>query len=212
MGGPRIELGYPAYEADIFNHWTIHAFYRIDWILICIFSLNHFYCINIIFMNTLINNPIVSSSIVWIPLIYSIYTKNPFLLFLCMIIYIILIVIKYMLDFLYTRNRQWIERPDPNAPCGLFGSPSDNLGMPSIHAALSLFISIFILQLLSYNKKTLSNQILKIVFIAYPLFIGYSRMYLNCHSLSQIIMGYIIGFIIGYLFFWYINKFIIPFI
>lgn len=159
-------------------------------------------------MNSLVNNSIVSSSIVWIPLVYSIYTKNPFLLFLCMIIYSILMVIKYMLDFLYTGNRRWIERPDPNAPCGLFGSPVDNFGMPSIHAALSLFISMYILQQVRFSKKTLSNEILKIVFIVYPLFIGYSRMYLKCHSLSQIIMGYIIG----YLFFWYIHKFIIPYI
>jgi membrane-associated phospholipid phosphatase len=65
-------------------------------------------------------------------------------------------------------------------------------GFPSIH--LTIIVSIIAMTYLFFPKY---RKIMKYVSPIYIILVGYSRMYLNCHTLIQVIAGTIVGILGG---------------
>jgi len=70
--------------------------------------------------------------------------------------------------------------------CANDGDQSGKPGMPSTHAALSMFFSIV------YSMDTV-HPLLPMVLFGYALLIMISRYHKNCHDLTQILMGASLG-------------------
>ena len=82
-----------------------------------------------------------------------------------------------------------------------------NWGMPSGHMQIATLFSTIICYYILFEKnhKTIYDYLTIISIIIITLLIGYSRIYLLCHTYLQIFIGGIIGFILG-IFFWRIIK------
>ena len=97
----------------------------------------------------------------------------------------------------------------PNGPknCGLFkdDSFSESYGMTSGTAQNAVFFSTYTILNLLDNKEIIFVKYFGVVlFIYVALFIMYSRIYLRCHTVQQVIVGGLIGAILGTLY--YKNK------
>ena len=99
------------------------------------------------------------------------------------------------------------ERPVGAMYCGTFITPDDinkkssSFGMPSGHAQLAALVTTY-WSLYLYNDyyKKSAHTIIPIVFLVFlGLLVILSRVYLNCHTVGQIIIGSMIGVILGYL-------------
>ena len=77
--------------------------------------------------------------------------------------------------------------------------------MPSGHAQNAVFFSTYTILNLLDNKEIIFVKYFGVVlFIYVALFIMYSRIYLRCHTVQQVIVGGLIGAILGTLY--YKNK------
>lgn len=72
------------------------------------------------------------------------------------------------------------------------GIPFDIFGMPSGHAQMSFFTTIFVY--LSLKQKNLLY-----LYLAFSLLICYQRIKYDFHSIEQVIVGAIVGSAFGYL-------------
>ena len=91
-------------------------------------------------------------------------------------------------------------RPKGASHCGIWKDPPNyktkSYGMPSGHAQEATgFATYIILDNLSKGGNIL--DITNIIVGFFALFIPYSRVYLNCHTYQQIIVGGIIGILMG---------------
>ena len=91
-------------------------------------------------------------------------------------------------------------RPKGASHCGIWKDPpgykTKSYGMPSGHSqGATGFATYIILDNLSKGKNILDITNVIVAFLA--LFIPYSRIYLNCHTPQQIIIGGIIGIIMA---------------
>tara|TARA_B100001248_G_scaffold258079_1_gene241621 strand:- start:8 stop:550 length:543 start_codon:yes stop_codon:yes gene_type:complete len=98
------------------------------------------------------------------------------------------------------------KRPNGAKNCGYFinsnSKPSTTYGMPSGHSQSTLFFSTYvILNLLDNNFSNNVKIIGILLFTLISLGIMYSRIYFNCHTIQQVIIGGIIGIILGYLYY-----------
>lgn len=101
------------------------------------------------------------------------------------------------------------KRPNGAKNCGYFtncnAKPSTTYGMPSGHSQSTLFFSTYVILNLLNNDFNNNIKIFgTLLFILISIGIMYSRVYLNCHTIQQVIIGGIIGIILGY--FYYINE------
>jgi len=83
-----------------------------------------------------------------------------------------------------------------------FNKTSKSFGMPSGHSeSIGLFTSFWLLYLWDKYKEENNISILNIIAIflilLISLYVPYSRILIGCHSVSQVIVGYIIGIILG---------------
>ena len=101
-------------------------------------------------------------------------------------------------------------RPNGAKDCGLFVGCKDPLskkesyGMPSGHSQnVMLFSTYAILTLMNGNYTDRMKNIGYVLFSLLAIGIMYSRVYLKCHTVQQVIIGGVIGLLLGYL---YYNK------
>jgi membrane-associated phospholipid phosphatase len=97
------------------------------------------------------------------------------------------------------------KRPDGAIDCGLYRSsrkkkcPTTSYGMPSGHSQSALLFSTYnILNLIKNNNK---NPLLYCINVFFALFIPWSRVNANVHTVQQTIVGGFLGMIFGYFFF-----------
>lgn len=76
------------------------------------------------------------------------------------------------------------------------GIPFDIFGMPSGHAQMAFFTSVFIYLSLKHKLK---HKKLLYLYIFFSLLICYQRVKFEYHSISQVIVGAIVGSSFGYL-------------
>jgi len=74
------------------------------------------------------------------------------------------------------------------------GIPFDIFGMPSGHAQMSFFTTMF-------TYLSLRNNNLLYLFLLISLLICYQRVKYEFHSISQVIIGATVGSVIGYMFY-----------
>jgi membrane-associated phospholipid phosphatase len=99
-------------------------------------------------------------------------------------------------------------RPKGAKFCGIFvtpntdGIPKNSYGMPSGHSQNAIFFSTYvILNLINSNYNYLTKVYGIILFTLAGVGIMYSRVYLKCHTVEQVIAGGLIGGILGALYF-----------
>lgn len=96
------------------------------------------------------------------------------------------------------------ERPKGAINCGCFIDEKNPMklcksyGMPSGHSIIAILTATFWTMYILNNKK---NNLLKvislIILINFCILVCISRIYLNCHTIQQVIIGVIIGNIFG---------------
>ena len=99
-------------------------------------------------------------------------------------------------------------RPNGAKDCGLFVGCKDPLskkesyGMPSGHSQnVMLFSTYAILTLMNGNYTDRMKNIGYVLFSLLAIGIMYSRVYLKCHTVQQVIIGGLLGLILGYIYF-----------
>lgn len=94
-------------------------------------------------------------------------------------------------------------RPKEAKNCGLFTTKTGknhpgSYGMPSGHSQSAVFFSTYVInQILKSSMNTTLKYSGVGIFIAIALAIMYSRVYLKCHTVQQVIAGGFIGYILG---------------
>ena len=79
---------------------------------------------------------------------------------------------------------------------------SKTYGMPSGHSQMSVLFSTYLLyKIFDGNMENNLKVILSVILIIIPLYVMYSRIYFNCHTIQQVVMGGLIGYTISYLFY-----------
>ena len=111
-------------------------------------------------------------------------------------------------------NKKWPilgygKRPKGAKNCGIIAqSPpvkAKSYGMPSGHASTALFFSTYLIRhLLDSNFKKNVEIIGILILSVMGLGIMYSRVYLKCHTIQQVIMGGLLGVSFGSMY--YNNK------
>ena len=74
-------------------------------------------------------------------------------------------------------------------------------GMPSGHYQTTITFAVFLIMALFDYHSNLSNSMLyfiTFIIIIYSLLVLWSRIYLKCHTIQQVIIGSIIGITLGY--------------
>ena len=96
-------------------------------------------------------------------------------------------------------------RPKGAKNCGSFldetniHKTSKSYGMPSGHSLSAMIISLYLIcYIIDHHDKTLQRDILILFICLMGMSICVSRVYLQCHTVLQIIIGGILGSIIGY--------------
>ena len=96
-------------------------------------------------------------------------------------------------------------RPKGAKNCGSFldetniHKTSKSYGMPSGHSLSAMIISLFLVcYIIDHHDKTLQRDVLILFVCLMGVSICVSRVYLQCHTISQIIIGGILGSMIGY--------------
>ena len=96
-------------------------------------------------------------------------------------------------------------RPKGAKNCGSFldetniHKTSKSYGMPSGHSLSSMIISFFLIgYIIDHHDKTLQRDVLIVFVCLMGVSICVSRVYLQCHTVLQVIIGGILGSIIGY--------------
>ena len=151
-------------------------------------------------------------------LVYGlIYNKKYFIkyIFLATIIDLISVKsLKYMTKQLY--NFLDVEtlpilglgrRPDGAISCGLYkdNKPSDSFGMPSGHALFCGFSFVYWYYYLCENSQSKYKKIIIFILFIINCLLALSRVYLGCHTIEQVIVGFIIGSFIAFILN-YVNK------
>ncbi|MCX8020876.1 MAG: phosphatase PAP2 family protein [Chitinophagaceae bacterium] len=100
--------------------------------------------------------------------------------------------------------KKWFQRPRPD---DLLIAGITNYSFPSGHAMMSLlFFGSLILLLKDPIKKVWMRRALTVFFIFLILVIGFSRMYLGVHYLSDVLAGYCLGAVLLLLVNYFINR------
>ena len=106
-----------------------------------------------------------------------------------------LILFTQIAFFLYILMKDYVCRPRPD------GCTISTFGFPSGHSCLSMcFCGILIYLVYCYVRSDFWRNFLIILFGAWILLIGVSRMWLGAHFLSDVLAGYALGLILVNLF------------
>ena len=94
------------------------------------------------------------------------------------------------------------KRPKGAMNCGFFLNPKNTMsksyGMPSGHSQNAVFFSTYaIMNILDSDIGFHQKKIGISLFLCLALGIMYSRVYLNCHTIPQIIIGGLIGYLLA---------------
>ena len=97
-------------------------------------------------------------------------------------------------------------RPDGAKNCSPFletnAKPSNSYGMPSGHSQSAVFFSTYVIMNLINSNVIMYEKILGgSIFIFLALGIMYSRVYLKCHTVQQVVVGGLIGLGLGFLYY-----------
>ena len=169
-------------------------------------------------------NPIVDFYLRGFPII------NPLLLFIYGLIskkkyFINYIVLATIIDFIAVKSLKYLvkqlynflniealpilglgRRPDGAMSCGLYkdNKLSNSFGMPSGHALFCGFSFVYWYYYLDKNIDSKYKNIIIFIWLAISCLLALSRVYLGCHTIQQVIIGFIIGSMIA-VFFNYTN-------
>ena len=135
-------------------------------------------------------------------LLYAILIQDVYLIFFLIMTIIINYILKYKITQPLLGNKNYPiigsgVRPKNAKNCGIFKDPpgykNNTYGMPSNHSQQAVVFSTYMI-LKDLEKNTLS-PLKTIIYVLLALIIMYSRIYLNCHTIQQVIMGGVIGLI-----------------
>jgi membrane-associated phospholipid phosphatase len=128
-------------------------------------------------------------------------------------------IMKYYIFKPIMKNKYWPilgygTRPPNSKNSAQFGNINTppykgSYGMPSGHSQIMITVAtFFIMTLFNYHSNIIPSILYFITFIVilFSLSVLWSRIYLNCHTIQQVILGSIFGFIIGYYGFTYGNM------
>lgn len=104
------------------------------------------------------------------------------------------------------------KRPDNAMNTGCFYISDTNYtttsGMPSGHCMLTAFTCMYLYYYLIYNYK-ISKQKKNIIFftlLIIVIYMAYTRVLMNCHTIQQTILGSFIGLMFGHFYYFYIMQ------
>lgn len=125
--------------------------------------------------------------------IYSLYNLNVYSSLLFIIIVLKTVIIAPIKNLF--KSHSIGKRPKGALNCNMFncGGYAHSGGMPSGHMVL-----LGILSSIVYNIYKINNNINSIyIYLIIVVTTGLSRYYLNCHTIPQVILGYVLGIILG---------------
>ena len=93
------------------------------------------------------------------------------------------------------------KRPFGAKKCGIsnISRKNEGYGMPSGHSQIATMFSTYVfLKTENDILEQTTKYIIQSILILLALFIMYSRIHLNCHTIQQVLMGGSIGIFLGY--------------
>lgn len=162
-------------------------------------------------------------------IIIYIFNKNKYIIALCVGHYLVQLSVPICKDVIaypigkYLSKKYNIDdfpiigrfrRPNGAINCGCFYVSEDNIssseGMPSGHSMLASFASIFIYYYFvnEYNVTGEIKFLVCMIFAIFTIYMMYSRVLMNCHTIQQTIIGAFIGLVMGHYYYYYVRNLI----
>lgn len=122
---------------------------------------------------------------------------------------------KYLSKIYNTEDLPFIgrfSRPLGASNCGCFYISPDNYattsGMPSGHCMLTTFTCVYLYYYIiaEYKISKQTKFILFCLLLGISIYMAYTRVLMNCHTIQQTILGSFIGAILGYFYYSHIKK------
>ena len=129
------------------------------------------------------------------------------------LVFFIALCINFVINFIL-KSILWARNENAKRPSGATDSKcGDKYGNPSGHAQFAWFFAIFwILYILISNTftNTTANVLSCISLVLIAIIISSGRIIIQCHTLSQVLLGAVIGIIIGIIAFFCTKNILIP--
>ena len=139
-------------------------------------------------------------------LLYVLLTQNLFGIYFAINIFLFGNLVNQGIKYICKENLyylEWMHRPNEYAKCGYYvdyNLPHDNgginWGFPSGHMQTALLASTLIIGYM-YSINYENKEIYSGLLTSLCIYIGFSRYYLECHNLVQILAGSFLGIIFG---------------
>lgn len=135
--------------------------------------------------------------------IYAVVKKERrllyFLFFNSLIVHGSVTAVKYSIS---QEKYAFNQRPKAAANCNMFstGGPCQTPGFPSGHSAGAVFIFSYF-----YFSRKRWNALNTVTFL-FAVLVPISRVYLNCHTLLQVIAGSLYGFFLGWIYVHFVES------
>ena len=135
--------------------------------------------------------------IFYLVLIFSLYKRNIYLSLILIVIVLKTIILKPIKQIF--NNLKLGKRPPGSFNCNMFncGGIPHSGGMPSGHMALLGIMGNIVYNI--YKNSNNKNYVFMYIFITITT--GISRYSSKCHTLPQIVIGYLVGIIIGVIYY-----------
>jgi membrane-associated phospholipid phosphatase len=143
-------------------------------------------------------------------LFYAMLIKNINLTILLLLSFALNFILKYLIIKPLIKDKVYpilgsCSRPSNAKNCGYLKDPpgykTNTYGMPSGHTQIALAFSVYLLLSEYYSKNLTYSKAL--FYILSAISVSYSRLYLNCHTIQQVIIGGMFGTILGIIGFYY---------
>ncbi len=111
---------------------------------------------------------------------------------------------KQLIKYFYPKYKPFLRPNPPKIGCGEFPNyefhPIHSYGMPSGHAQMATLAATFwIFYLLNLRSLNMITYIAIFILIFLAFMVSYSRVYIGCHNMLQVLVGSFIGFLLGIL-------------
>jgi membrane-associated phospholipid phosphatase len=140
--------------------------------------------------------------IILIASLMFIKTRNFFNFYIIIMLFIDTVINRHLKHFFKVdRMSDGLFNSYDTIPCDIVETNSPSYAFPSGHSQSIFLLITFFSLFIVYDTSFTYKKGLILLMICLGILVGYSRLYIKCHTLFQVIVGSCIGSLLGFLFY-----------